>query len=89
MNDTLVAETWYVYILQCSDDTLYTGITNDLDKRVDQHNYGTTAAKYTRARRPVQLVYFEQLADKRLAAKREYEIKQLTRAEKLVLIQSG
>ena len=89
MNEPLVAEAWYVYILQCSDDTLYTGITNDLDKRVSQHNHGATAAKYTRARRPVQLVYAEQVADKRQAAKREYEIKQLTRTEKLALIQTG
>lgn len=80
---------WYVYILECNDASLYTGITNDLEKRLTQHNHGTAAAKYTRARRPVQLVYYETLADRSSAAKREHEIKQLTRNEKLQLINSG
>ena len=48
---------WYVYILKCSDNSLYTGITKDLERRVDEHNSGREAAKYTRARRPVKLVY--------------------------------
>jgi putative endonuclease len=79
---------WLCYILRCADDTLYTGITNDLEKRLAAHNAGT-AAKYTRTRRPVVLVFAEDCADRSVAAKRELAIKNLTRAEKLVLIQSG
>ena len=76
---------WYCYLLRCADDTLYCGITNDLDKRLAAHNAGT-AAKYTRARGPVQLVYTEPQADRSSASKREMEIKSLSRAEKLELI---
>ncbi len=76
---------WVCYILQCSDGTLYTGITNDLEKRFATHNAGT-AAKYTRARGPVKLVFVESCADKSAALKREMEIKGLMRAEKLKLI---
>ena len=76
----------YTYILRCADGTLYTGWTNDLDKRLKAHNAGT-GAKYTRSRLPVELVYFECHADKTDAQRREYAIKQLTRAQKLELIQ--
>ncbi|HEX5337876.1 MAG TPA: GIY-YIG nuclease family protein [Gallionella sp.] len=79
---------WHCYLLRCADDTLYCGITNDLDKRLAAHNAGT-AAKYTRARGPVELVYAEDCADRSAASKRELAIKQLTRAEKLALIESG
>lgn len=79
---------WVCYLLRCADDTLYCGITNDLDKRLAAHNAGN-AAKYTRARGPVELAYVESCADKSAALKREMAIKQLTRAEKLLLIQSG
>ncbi|MCR2045188.1 GIY-YIG nuclease family protein [Anaerosalibacter massiliensis] len=75
----------YVYILKCSDDTLYTGWTNNLNKRVETHSKGK-GAKYTRARLPIKLVYYEEYTDKISAQKREYEIKQLTRKEKLDLI---
>lgn len=75
----------YVYILECSDNTLYTGWTNNLEKRVDTHSKGK-GAKYTRARLPVKLVYYEEYKDKISAQKREYQIKQLSRAEKLNLI---
>lgn len=78
-------KTWYVYILRCSDDTLYTGITNDPERRLAQHNAGT-ASKCTRSRRPVAMVYKEAAADKAAALRREYAIKQLSRAEKLALI---
>ena len=76
----------YVYILACNDDTLYTGWTVDLNRRVKTHNDGK-ASKYTRARLPVKLVYFENYEDKIQAQKREYAIKQLTRKEKLKLIE--
>jgi putative endonuclease len=79
---------WFCYILRCADDTLYTGITNDLEKRLAVHNEGT-ASKYTRARGPVELVLVECCADRSAALKREMAIKCLTRAKKLALIQSG
>ena len=77
----------YTYILKCADGTLYTGWTNDLDRRVAAHNAGT-AAKYTRARRPVALVYSEVHETRSAAMKRESELKHFSRAEKLALIAS-
>jgi len=77
---------WFVYILECSDKTLYTGITNNLEKRLEQHNHGQEAAKYTRARRPVKCVYKEKQPNRSEATKRELAIKQLNRTEKLKLI---
>lgn len=76
----------FVYMLQCSDNTLYTGWTNDINKRVQAHNDGT-ASKYTRSRKPVALVYCEQMPSKSDALKREYEIKQLSKKQKWHLIQ--
>ena len=78
----------YTYILRCADGTLYTGWTNDLERRLRAHNAGT-GSKYTRARRPVELCYSEAWEDKRTAQQREWAIKQLTRAEKLALIEGG
>lgn len=72
-------------MLKCSDGTLYTGWTNDLEKRVEAHNSGK-GAKYTKARRPVELVYYEEFETKEQAMKREYAIKQLGRKEKQKLI---
>lgn len=79
---------WLCYILCCADKTLYTGITNDLRKRLAAHNAGT-ATRYTRARGPVELVFVESCADKSAALKREMEIKSLLRLEKLALIESA
>ncbi len=79
---------WICYILRCADDSLYCGITNDLDKRIVTHNAGT-ASKYTRARGPVEVVFVESCVDKSVALKREMEIKSLSRAKKLVLIESA
>ncbi|MDP2143334.1 MAG: GIY-YIG nuclease family protein [Gallionella sp.] len=76
---------WCCYLLCCADDTLYCGITNDLTKRLAAHNAGT-AAKYTRARGPVELAYVESCEDKSAALKREMAIKALPRAAKLALI---
>ena len=73
------------YILHCADDTYYTGWTNDIDKRLKAHNDGK-GAKYTKYRTPVELVYLEAFEDKVSAMKREYEIKQLKRHEKISLI---
>lgn len=75
----------YTYIVRCCDATLYTGWTNDLDKRMEAHNSGK-GARYTRSRRPVELVYFESFDTKQEAMRREWEIKQLNREEKLLLI---
>ena len=77
----------YVYIVRCRDQTLYTGWTNQLEKRIEAHNAGK-GAKYTKARRPVELVYFETFEHKSEALKREYQIKQLKRSEKEKLILS-
>lgn len=77
----------FVYMLRCADDTLYTGWTTDLQKRLAMHNEGK-ASKCTRARRPVQLVYFEECADKSAALKREMAIKKLDRKQKEILVAS-
>ena len=77
---------YFVYIIRCSDDTLYTGFTTDIERRINEHNNSNKGAKYTRARRPVKLEYFETFDEKIKAYKREYEIKQLTRKAKLSLI---
>ena len=78
---------YYVYIVKCADDTLYTGIATQLDRRIDEHNSSEKGAKYTRVRRPVELVYSEEYPDRSAASKREYEIKKkMTRKEKLALI---
>ncbi|MBM7623937.1 GIY-YIG nuclease family protein [Sporohalobacter salinus] len=76
----------YVYILRCADKTLYTGYTTDLDRRVKEHNQGK-GAKYTRGRRPVELVYNEEYDTRSKAQKKEYEIKEYTRQKKLSLIE--
>lgn len=75
----------FTYILRCADGTLYTGWTNDLQKRLAAHNAGT-GAKYTRTRRPVELVYWERFSSKQEAMSREWAIKQFSRNEKLALI---
>ena len=78
---------WYVYMVRCSDNSLYTGITIDIERRIDEHNSNNRlAAKYTRVRRPVSLVYSETLASKSEAAKRECAIKQLNKQEKEQLV---
>ena len=83
-----MADRNFIYIAECSDGSWYTGWTTDVSKRVETHNSGK-GAKYTRARLPVELVYTEEFDDKIEAQKREYAIKQLTRAEKESLIESS
>ena len=77
---------YFIYIVKCSDSTLYTGITKDIERRLDEHNNSDKGAKYTKVRRPVQLVYSEESEDRSSASKREYEIKKYTRTQKLELI---
>lgn len=74
---------WWVYIVECCDRSLYTGVTNDLDARVGAHNDGT-GARYTRSRRPVRLVWSERRRDRGSALRREAEIKSWTREQKLL-----
>ena len=78
----------YVYIIKCGDNSLYTGWTNNLEKRFKDHCEGK-GAKYTRGRGPLELVYYEEYEDKILAMKREYAIKKLSRSEKLKLIEKS
>jgi len=80
-----VAEDHYVYVLRCGDDTLYTGYTTDVERRVAEHDAGD-GAKYTRGRTPVDLVHVESFATRSAAMQREHEIKQLSRAEKERLV---
>ncbi len=81
-----MASSWFVYILQCADRTLYTGITTDLERRTREHNQGKAAAKYTKARRPVELIYSESAEGRSEASSREAQIKKLSREDKLLLI---
>lgn len=83
-----MAQENFTYIVKCSDGSLYTGWTNDLDKRVKAHNSGR-GAKYTKTRRPVELVYYEKFMTKQEAMSREAKIKQLSRSQKLELISDG
>ena len=77
---------YFVYILRCSDDTFYTGITTDLKRRLKEHNSSKKGAKYTKVRRPVSLIYSERVEDRSDASKREYSIKKLSRDGKKALI---
>ena len=80
------SDIWHVYMVRCSDGTLYAGITNDLKKRIEAHNSGKDGARYTRSRRPVKLVYSEQVESKSAAAKLEYQIKKLPREKKELIV---
>ena len=77
---------YFVYILKCSDDSLYTGIAKNLEKRLKEHNNSELAAKYTRSRRPVQLVFSKEFETRSLALKEEASIKKLSKQEKLKII---
>ena len=79
---------YYIYILQCSDKTFYTGITTDLKRRILEHNSSKLGAKYTRGRRPVKLVYHHKYKNRSMALKEEYRIKNSTRKEKLKIIKN-
>ena len=78
-------DNWSIYIVQCNDGTLYTGITKDINRRLEEHN-DKTVAKYTRSRGPVKLVYEEQVNSRSDALKREYQIKALPLPKKVALI---
>lgn len=80
---------WHVYILRCADNTLYTGITTNLQRRLNEHNSSGGGARYTRPRQPVQLVYAERATCRSAACRREYLLKQFNRTEKEALIASA
>ena len=84
-----VSDSWYVYMVRCSDGTLYTGIAKDLERRINAHNSGKDGARYTRSRRPVTLVYAEEVESRSAAAKLEYHYKRLSLARKELLVQSS
>lgn len=77
---------YFVYILKCADESLYTGIATDIQRRLDEHNNSDKGAKYTRVRRPVNLLYSEEFPNRSEAQKREYFLKQLTKSQKIDLI---
>ena len=77
----------FTYIVRCADDTLYTGYTTDVKRRVNEHNGHKKGARYTRARQPVTLVYYQSFETKSLACKEEARIKKLTKKQKIMLIQ--
>lgn len=79
---------YYLYILECADKTLYTGITTDLERRIIEHNSSSLGAKYTKGRRPVKLVYYKKFKDKSTATKGEWAVKKISRKDKLQLISS-
>lgn len=76
---------YFVYILQCADDSLYTGITTDLDRKIKEHNNSKLGAKYTKIRRPVKLVFSKEFTDRSQASKEESRIKKLSRQQKINL----
>ena len=78
-----------MYVLLCVDNTLYTGVTNDIDRRVNEHNHSTRGAKYTKARRPVKMVFFKEYKDRSSAQKAEYKFKKLSRVQKDKIINEG
>ncbi|RLA09291.1 MAG: GIY-YIG nuclease family protein [Gammaproteobacteria bacterium] len=87
------SSTWFVYIVRCADSSYYTGITTNLERRLGEHN-GTgpgtdSGARYTRSRRPVELVYSETSASRSAASKREYAIKRLSQLKKVELVNAG
>lgn len=81
-----MSDNWYVYLMRCSDNSLYAGITTDLTRRLNEHNNSKLAAKYTRIRRPVSLAYAESSENRSLASKREYQLRKLSKAKKEQLV---
>ena len=79
---------WFVYVAKCSDKTLYTGVTTDIERRLKEHNSSTLGAKYTKARRPIIFIHTEAYSDRSLAQKREAVIKRLSREQKLLWLKT-
>jgi putative endonuclease len=89
MKATEETKVWYVYMVRCRDNTLYTGITTDIHRRLEEHNSTDSITRYTRSRQPVKIVYYEQVANRSEAGKREYRIKKLHRQKKELLISTA
>ena len=85
----MTVSVWHIYILRCRDGSLYAGITTDLQRRVHEHNHTSQGARYTRARRPVELAYSEEVDSRSAACRREWEIRQLKSTQKTQLILSA
>lgn len=81
-----MSDNWYVYLVRCSDNSLYAGITTDLTRRLNEHNNSKLGAKYTRIRRPVSLAYAEGSDNRSMASKREYQVRKLSKAKKEQLV---
>lgn len=77
---------WFMYVVKCSDNSFYTGITTDINRRLNEHNTTSKGAKYTRSRRPVELVYWIDFKDRSTAAKAEARFKKLSRKEKEMIL---
>ena len=86
MTGKMQAKLYYLYVLRCSDGTLYCGQTNDIDRRINEHNSSKKGAKYTKSRRPVKLLYVEEHATIQLVLKRELEVKRWSKAKKEKLV---
>ncbi len=84
--DRGMATLWFVYMVRCADDTLYTGVTTDIERRLHEHNGSARGARYTRARRPVKIVWQEESASRAAACRREYEVRHYDRRKKLSLL---
>ena len=89
MQPQLKVPPWYLYVVQCNDGTLYTGVTLDTDRRIFEHNTSRRGAKYTRARRPVKLVYKRRYDNQAEALQAEYQFKKLLRGQKLQIIKNS
>lgn len=85
----IMKDNWFVYILRCADWTFYTGITNNLERRIYEHNFSKKWAKYTKARRPVELIFSSSQESKSLALKEEFRIKSLNKLEKIKLVENN
>jgi len=80
---------WYLYVLRCNDETLYAGVTTDVQRRLKEHNHSPRGAKYTKPRRPVNVVYWKLFRDRGSAQRAEYEFKQLTKEQKEKIVGPG
>ena len=88
MPNSNAAPQWFTYLLRCADNSLYAGVTTDLSRRLNEHNYhNKLGAKYTRVRRPVSLAYAETASDRKSACQREYQLRKLSKAQKEQLVQ--
>jgi putative endonuclease len=82
-------QSWFVYMVRCRDDSLYSGVTTDLSRREREHNTSVKGAKYTRTRRPVAMVFSQSVANRSEAGKLEWQLKKLTKAKKELLVSAG